>query len=406
MHFAMRVAFATTYDARDPRQWSGIPSQIWKAMEALGVALDPVALDLTVDPLLGRLASASLRATERLRRSGMGLSLTYDPSRSPILARRRARRIDDRLRLHRPDAVFSPGSTVVAKVESSVPIAFWTDAVYPAMLGFYPEFGGHSRTTMRRGMELEREALNRCSVAAYASDWAARGAVELCGADPKRVHVIPFGANLAHPPSREAALAGLDARSPDRCNLLFVGVDWERKGGRFAIDVTRRVRMAGVDARLSIVGCSPPAHEQVPPYVQVHGFLSKTDHRQRAVLEQLQREAHFFILPTRAECFGCVFAEAAAHAVPSLSFRVGGVPTAVRDEVTGKLFPLAAGPDEYSGYILATLADQDRYRKIARAARDDYENRLNWAVSTRRLLELLSPDVGDEPTRRAGDGRQ
>jgi hypothetical protein len=221
MHFAMRVAFATTYDARDPRQWSGIPSQIWKAMEALGVALDPVALDLTVDPLLGRLASASLRATKRLRKCGMGLSLTYDPSRSPILARRRAERIDDRLRLHRPDAVFSPGSTVVAKVESSVPIAFWTDAVYPAMLGFYPEFGGHSRTTMRRGMELEREALNR-----------------------------------------------------------------------------------------------------------------------------------------------------------------------------------------YSGYILATLADQDRYREIARAARDDYENRLNWAVSTRRLLELLSPDVGDEPTRRAGDGRQ
>src|SRR5205085_4346229 len=85
----------------------------------------------------------------------------------------------------------------IAEVGGTTPVAFWTDATFAQMVGLYPEFQRLTTATIENGDRLERLALSRSSVAIYASDWAAQSAIRDYGADPAKISVIPFGANLA-----------------------------------------------------------------------------------------------------------------------------------------------------------------------------------------------------------------
>ena len=56
------------------------------------------------------------------------------------------------------------------------------------------------------------------------------------GADPEKVEVAPFGANMRITHTREDVVAAVAHRPPESCRLLFVGVDWYRKGGDRALE--------------------------------------------------------------------------------------------------------------------------------------------------------------------------
>jgi len=49
------------------------------------------------------------------------------------------------------------------------------------------------RNNMRQGDEQERAALQAAAAAIYPSHWARKSAVTHYGADPAKVHVVPFG---------------------------------------------------------------------------------------------------------------------------------------------------------------------------------------------------------------------
>jgi hypothetical protein len=78
---------------------------------------------------------------------------------------------------------------------------------------------------------MEREAIGRASLVLYASDWAAASAIEHYGADPDKVRVVPFGANLESEVEQGEAAEAINARSANPGKLLFLGIDWKRKGG-------------------------------------------------------------------------------------------------------------------------------------------------------------------------------
>jgi glycosyltransferase involved in cell wall biosynthesis len=229
--------------------------------------------------------------------------------------------------------------------------------------------------------------LAHADVAAFASQWAADSALAHYDAEPGRVHVLPMGANIDAPPSRdlvEAAWREKEARAPVR--LLWIGTDWERKGGELAVRATERLRERGVDARLTVVGTVPPG--EVPPWVAVVPFVDKSEARGRQQFEELLLSAHAFLLPTQMECFGIVFCEAAAFGVPSIATNVGGVSSAVAHGTSGLLVPGGSDSDAYADALMGLLAPE-RYRALSQGARAHYERTVNWKTASARLLDLL-----------------
>jgi glycosyltransferase involved in cell wall biosynthesis len=208
------------------------------------------------------------------------------------------------------------------------------------------------------------------------------------GARPEKVHVIPFGANLDRPPERAEVSLAIGSRAQEWFDFLFVAVDWHRKGGDLALDVVSRLRASGIDARLTIVGCTPP------PGVRGLDFLKcKRVIAQAQQLDALYARSHFFIMPSRAEAFGVVFCEAAAWGVPSLGSRVGGIPSAIVDGQTGKVFALDSFVHDCSKYLLSVLGRHGLYEEMAWGAREGYTHRLNWDRATAELSQLMREAV-------------
>ncbi|MCB0790753.1 MAG: glycosyltransferase family 4 protein [Flavobacteriales bacterium] len=376
---ALRLAFATTSDPADVRKWSGSIHFLTRTLRRQDVDLE------VIGPLLRRRLLLT-KAVNRVR--AMAVPGTFLPSeRTEAMARRFARAIGTRFRAGQAQAVLSPGSIPVALLDAAIPHAFFTDATFTGLLHEYPELEGYDGGSVEEGHHLERAALQGSVRAFYTSRWAADSAVAHYGADPARIRVLPFGPNLDLLPTRDQVLRAVEQRPTERCELLFVGVTWERKGGPLALEVATLLNARGLPTRLTVVGCTPPG--PLPDFVEVVPFIVKDTALGQRHLVRLMLHANFLIMPSLAECFGIVYAEASVMGLPSLARDTGGVADAVRDGVNGRLFPSDAVATDYADAVEALMRDPDAYRTLCADSRREHETRLNWPATARGIRDEL-----------------
>ncbi len=236
----------------------------------------------------------------------------------------------------------------------------------------------------------EAEVLRSADLLLWPSDWMCESTAQRYGLDPASAHVVPWGANLDTPPV--AQVKHLSADAPLR--LLLIGRDWFAKGGPVAFDTMQALRAEGVDARLTVIGCVPPEFH-VNEWVTVHPSLNKAVPDEAAQFNRALAEAHFMVQPSY-ESYGFAFCEASGHGLPSLCLRVGGVP--VRDGVNGHALPQGSTPRDFAVLIRGYLDTPDRYAALSRAARTEYETRLNWDAWGQTVTGLLSEAVAKNAT--------
>lgn len=378
----MKVAYAYEFDAADPMVQSGRPAAIRNALTRRGAKV------LTVFPLNQSLKW--LYAPKALYYRRMGKIYRFD--RAPGFLHSIAWQARRRLRSLQPDVVFTPGSLLAAKLRVASPVVFCADATFANVLDVYDSFSNCAPEFIAHGHALERDALSHCAAAIYPSEWAARSAIEDYGADPARVHVVPFGANVDAPDS--ATVDGwIAARDLSVLRFLFVGREWERKGADTVLATCSRLHAAGYGISLDLVGINQPP-VALPAWAHNHGLLDKRNPDQRARLQILYANSHFFFVPSQAENYGMAFCEAAAHGLPSLSTDVGGIPTIVRHGKTGYTLSPQASSSEWAAMLTQTVENPEAYRAMARASRADYETRLNWDAFGARLHDILERVTG------------
>jgi glycosyltransferase involved in cell wall biosynthesis len=376
----MRIAFATPYDARDVAHWSGIPSFIGRALARqvsasvhyLGPAEAPVRWPT--------------RAKAALIHRVFGRGVWPDLERSVV--RRRAAALS--ARVGDADVVLGVAASHLSQLHCRQPLVLWTDCPVSALVDSYPYATNLSHGTLRNVTRVEQEVFDRAAALVFPSEWAAGIARQTYGAAAEKVHVVPFGANLDAPPTAAEANGAAAARAGrGPCQLLFLGVEWDRKGGDLAAEATRLLNAGGVPARLRVVGCEAPPAVAALPFVDRLGFISKRTAEGRQRLAELFATSHFLLLPTRAEAYGIVFAEASAFGVPSVTTDVGGVGGVVTDGLNGVRLPLAAGADAYADYIGKLWSDPARYVELCGTSRAEFDRRLNWDAAAAALMTIL-----------------
>jgi glycosyltransferase involved in cell wall biosynthesis len=287
------------------------------------------------------------------------------------------------------DVVFGTFGDLLAHTPTTLPMVVWTDGTFRRMLDFYPDYQNLCAESRRDGLAMDEALLRRCRLVIFSSEWAAQSGRDDYGLDPARVRVVPFGANIECERTRTDIEALIARRQGGPCRLLFIGRIWQRKGGEIALEAARKLNESGLPTELTLLGSGPEDTAGLPPWVHALGFVSKSDPAGRRRLDELLAESHFLIVPSRAEAYGIVFCEAASFGLPSVATNVGGIPTIIRDGVTGRTFPLEANGEAYAGFIREMMQNQGAYQTMARAAFAEYETRLNWNVAGKRVMELL-----------------
>ena len=184
----------------------------------------------------------------------------------------------------------------------------------------------------------------------------------------------------------------ISGRANEKISLLFVGADWERKGGPQVLEALEILRRDGVPAHLSIVGSKPLNEFTLPVYVKQYGFLDPSVCEERAKTNEFYRNAHAFLLPSHAECAGIVFAEAASHGLPIIARDVGGVSTMVTKD-NGILIGKEDGPVEIANAIRAVVSDPVRYNAMSTASLRLFHSKLNWRISIEKVVELMQEAI-------------
>lgn len=376
----MKIAYVTDKDPEDVKAWSGLVYYIRKSLEQAGLGVTS----------FGNIESENYELLKLKRKIYRRISKKkYLSDRSPLVLRSYANKIGQLLEGSDHDVVFSPSSIIISDLKTQSPIVFWTDATFAGMMNFYDTFSNLNRETIRNGHRQEQRALNNCSLAIYSSEWAAKSAIDHYEVDPSKVKIVPFGANLECNRTLEEILALVDEKMDfDPIRLLFIGKDWQRKGGPKALEVVKLLSHRGLHAQLHIAGCIPPI--ALPAFVKVHGFISKQTIEGRTQLDDLFTKSHFFLLPSEAEAFGIVFAEASSFGLPSLASDVGGIPSAVRDNINGQTFTLDSDAYNYCDYILQLVNSKERYRSLAISSYQEYTHRLNWSVAGETIKNLIT----------------
>ncbi|HEY0757967.1 MAG TPA: glycosyltransferase family 4 protein [Acidisarcina sp.] len=373
----LRVGFVSINDPNDVNQWSGIPYNVLQAMRTLGVRVEVYA------PLSTRakFLLSPAKALARLRHTGISLD------HYPLMLNSYARQISKMIAERPVDVIFAPSSIPITALQCSQPIIFWTDAVFHSMYGYYEGSFSGKPGAVARGRRQEEAGLGNATFAVYASEWAAKSARQLT--DPAKVAVLPFGASLTVDHSRSDVEVWARARREQRprsCELLFFGVDWERKGGPIAIETAGLLNALGIPAHLTVVGSQPPT--PLPDYVSALGFIDKASPEGVERIKSLLRESDFLILPSRAEAAGIVFCEASAFGLPSISYATGGVPDYVRNDVNGVCLAVGTPAAGFAEAIRDLLSDRARYAALCVSAFREYETRLNWKTSVSGLIDL------------------
>jgi glycosyltransferase involved in cell wall biosynthesis len=308
------------------------------------------------------------------------------------LARSYARIVSRRLADQSFDVIIAPsGGTEIAFLETNIPIVLIEDANFALLHNYYSEYSDLLKRSVREVNTLEELALKKARLVLHPSEWAARSTIQKYHTDGRKVHVVPFGANLDNPPSPDIVQA---KKRSDRCRLFFLGVDWVRKGGEIAFEALLKLNEMGIHTELTICGCTPPgsfSHERMT----VIPYLDKRDENQRKMMEKLFETSDFLFLPTRSECYGMVFCEASAFGLPIITTHTGGVSGAVREGENGFMLPLAARGAAYAEVIAKIYRDEQRYAELLRSTRAAFDDRLNWdawGMSVNKLItEMLDP---------------
>ena len=177
----------------------------------------------------------------------------------------------------------------------------------------------------------------------------------------------------------------------DVCKLLFIGVEWLRKGGELAVKVA--VNSISAEFELSCMWLVA-THPATARYVKRHGFVSKASEAGRRLLDELFSQAHFFILPTRADCTPVVFPEAGSYGLPVLTtgWRDSDL---IRNGKNGQTFKLDESPEAYCDFIEKRMLSKQEYEQLALSSFREYSERLNWTSAGRQVSSLFRNFAAD-----------
>jgi len=232
-------------------------------------------------------------------------------------------------------------------------------------------------------LRLNQSVFRRAAALVAWSEWAADSLVADYGIPERKISIIHPGVdvNLFRP--REQG----GRRNVVR--ILFVGGDFERKGGT---DLLQAMRPLGPLAELDVVTSSPV---EPPPGVvcRVHRGLSP----QSPELVKLYREADIFALPSRGDCFAQAVSEGLASGLAIVASRTGAIPEMVRDGVNGYLVP-PAHPRALGRALVSLVLSSSMRREMGLASRRLAEQEHDADANNRRIIELMIT-VADARTR-------
>jgi glycosyltransferase involved in cell wall biosynthesis len=222
-----------------------------------------------------------------------------------------------------------------------VPHFLYTDSTVLTSL-LFPDVAKHGFPFAKDWLKLEPGIYGNATCIFTFSAYQLQSMVDSYHISREKLRCVHAGSNI------ETATPA--AKEYTGKNILFAGVEWERKGGPVLLKAFRKVRERFPGATLTIVGCKKKVLLRHHSAAELEGCTVTGLIPKERVAEYF-RNATVFCLPTRVEPFGIVFIEAMMYKLPIVASRIGALPEFVHNDDIGFL----ADPDDVEGFANAII---------------------------------------------------
>ncbi len=237
----------------------------------------------------------------------------------------------------------------------------------------------------------------------------ARQLVELYDADPGRVVTVPPGVDLdLFRPGDTAAARRRLGLPADAFVALFVGRIQPLKAPDVLLRAAARLLADRPELRGRLVvavvggpsgsGCSEPEHlQRLAGQLGLGTAVRFAPAVPQRLLVDWYRAADVTVVPSYNESFGLVAVESQACGTPVVAAAVGGLATAVHDDVSGVLVD-GHDPADYAR-VLAGYLDAPRLRARHAGAGPVHAAAFGWAVTAAELIDAYAGALAARPAR-------
>ena len=225
--------------------------------------------------------------------------------------------------------------------------------------------------------------------------------VDLYGADPGKVRVVPPGVDLELFTPGDGAAARARVGLPRNAHvLLFVGRIQPLKAPDVLLRAAAVLLARRPELRQSLVVAvlggpsgsgvgKPRALQELAQQLGIDAQVRFVPPVDRVTLAQWYRAADLVAVPSYSESFGLVAIEAQACGTPVVAAAVGGLPFAVGD--SGLLIDGHESAD-WSAGLEGLLDDPGRRETLSRKA-VEHASQFSWERTTDRLLEVYTESM-------------
>lgn len=287
----------------------------------------------------------------------------------------------------RADVILQLGALFdVGDEAGGLPVVVYTDnttqitARHPE-LNRYPFQPAELQSWLMHEAQVYQHAAHICTRASIVK----RSLINDYSVPAARISVIGGGVNFG-------ALPVLTERKPGAAfTVLFVGVDFHRKGGDLVLQAFGLLHKSYPSARLILV-----TRDAIPAGLAREGVRVLAPIWDREKMAALYRQADVFILPSRLETWGDVLLEAMSFALPC----VGVTGQAMEDIIVHGETGFLVGPEQVEALaqaLIQMLEQPELRRRMGLAARRQVDQEFTWDRVVERLAPILEAATSQIP---------
>ena len=382
----MKVAIVNTFDVKDIKNWSGIPYHLSLFLEAFFGENNIECISI---PLKRNIISyVKGFYFNRIKK----LNYLSDFDTSVLSANYEAFK---NVRNNEYNLIITFQFFIIPNIENpKSKIILWTDATFQNLLNFYEYVSNLPPSQINKTHAIQKKALQLSSCIILTSLWAIDSAVKYYETNTDKIRLIPFSSNLSVYPNQAEVNEIIANRLNGNLKLLFLGVDWERKGGDEAVEVLNKLNAKGIKAKLFIIGTDIlPQHTSNKNIIPL-GFINKNEASGEKRIIELLKECSLLILPTRADCTPVAFIEANSYALPVITTNVGGIASVITNEVNGYYFNNENFVEQAVSLIEKLWTDKIAYANLCNSSYTRYQQEFSIDKLEEKFKTVVTETLG------------
>lgn len=360
----------------DERCWSGSSKNLFEACQRQGILED--AFGVEVHPFIrSLLIGANFSTNKRNWREKFNLSCSYYKALTREVGKKLSHGNLANKVLFQIGAIYD----VPSIANGNKCVSYHDGNIAQKMQS--PYFNSELSHYAIKARNWEKQVYDKLTKIFTMSEYLRQSFIDDFNQPESKVVNIGVGANFKIP--------AVINKQYDNKEVVFIGIDFLRKGGECLVKAFDKIYTSHPDAILHIIGPREVPHilkQRSRPYIKFHGFLSRNDATQRELFFDILNRSTLGVLVSEYEPFGIALLELMAYGTPCIATNQWAFPEILLNGELGGLVPVR-NVDVLAEQLNYYLSSPNLRERQGTLARQYVLSKYDWDLVAKTIKENL-----------------